>query len=352
MARSELKYEEIVERLNDMVETVAEKCIPDGRRHGNYWTGDLHGKCSVHIKGARTGLVGFWQGQRPGANGGDLIHLIQIAYGCSTHGQAVQIAKREFLHIEDRPLTAEEKREWARSKDESERKRKVREAEAAADREQKSDDVRAIWGRAQTIAGTLAERYLVGRGVDPRLIGKWPPSLRFHPALPLGRDAHPCLICGVQGSDRKLISIWRIFLTPDGRALEDREGDKIKLGLGPAAGGAVRLGPIGETLIVTEGVETGFGAGLINGWKFPVWAALSTSGMMSLDIPNGVKKLLIYGDGDRHRLNKLAGSVELPPGKKAAETLKKRAEEMGVSVSILLPPEPDDWLDVWNGTKK
>lgn len=354
--QDDLPYETIVERLKDQVERIAEDCIPDGRRAGNYWTGDCHGKCSVHIRGSNLGLVGFWQGQRPSAQGGNLIHLIEIAFGCSSHGAAVRMAKQRYLGIEDRPLTFEEKKDWARAQEESRRKRESRARTHQSEQEQKQARAKKIFHEALPIAGTLGETYLRQRGID---IPDIPKSLRFHPhlryTLDVGAGARhfPAIVCGVQALDRKLIAIWQIFLDPEtGGKAKLGEDESVKLGYGPAAGGAVRLGPLTDELNVCEGVETGFGVGGITGWKTPVWCLLSTSGMRGFDIPKGLKKLTIYEDGDSHRFNKTTGEMLGSPGKEAGKALRERAQAAGVpNIQNLSPPEPDDWLDVFTATK-
>nr|WP_244467733.1 toprim domain-containing protein [Pseudorhizobium banfieldiae] len=178
------------------------------------------------------------------------------------------------------------------------------------------------------------------------------PSLRFHPGLKLGDERYPALIGGVQSRNRKLTAVWRIFLRQDGTVLKDADGKKVKLGLGPAVGGAVRLGPVGETLRLTEGIETGLGVALLTSSKASVWATLSTSGMINFEIPEGVKRLEIYADGDRHRLNKRTGDLMDPPGIAAAKQLQERARKEGVEAVLFPSPEPDDWLDVWVQRKK
>lgn len=353
--RDELKYEDIVDRLNDMVETVAETCIPDGRREGQYWRGDLHGKISVHIRGSRVGMVGAWQGQFGDKVGGNLIRLIELAFGCKSHGDAVRIAKEKFLGISKRELTADEKRAWAKSQEASKHKAEERRRADEREKAEKVETVREIWHEAKPIVGTPAEEYLKSRGVELTDFPKgavWMPSLRFHPALMLKGMAHPALIGGVQDVNRKLIAVWRIFLQADGRALLDADGKKTKLGLGPATGGAVRLGPPTETLRLAEGIETALGVMLLTRCTASVWATLSTSGMMNVQIPAGVRRVEIYADGDRHRLNELAGSVADPPGIAAAKKLQSRLREGGFDVAIYPSPEPDDWLDVWVQRKK
>src|SRR5690606_26049379 len=63
-------------------------------------------------------------------------------------------------------------------------------------------------------------------------------------------------------------------------------------------GACVRLGSWkpDEALGFAEGVETAISASILHG--HPVWATLSTSGMKSVDIPNGLKRAIIYADND------------------------------------------------------
>lgn len=360
--REDIPYQDIVEKLNDIVDRVASDCVPDGRKHGPYWRGDCHGKVSVHLSGTRVGMVGFWQGQAGNAKGGgNLIHLIELAKGFTSHGEAVRFAKRHYLGIGDREMTAEERRRQSRSQAESERRKRDRERQDEQQLESKVQTVQSLWHEGSPIAGTLAEIYLGTRSIelsDLKGADQWPPSMRFHPSMPVSPDdprsrRHPALMGGVQSKSRRLIAIWRVFLDADGNALKDRDGKKMKLGFGPAAGGAVRFGPVTPVLKLTEGMETGLGVRcLARPSSGSVWATLSTSGMVGFEIPDGVKRLEIYADGDRHRLNKRSGELMLPPGIDAARKLQERAGREGVECVIHPSPEPDDWLDVWQQRKK
>lgn len=357
MIRDDISYQDIVDKLNDMASTVAERCIPNGKIDGVYWRGDLRGKISVHIRGARVGMVGFWQGQ--GGNdkgGGNLIHLIEVAFNCQSHGEAVRLAKERFLGLGRREFTPEEKRAWAQQQEESRRLAEQRRAQDERLKAEKAETSQSVWSEAVPIAGTLAETYLGTRMLEladfPGLT-KWMPSLRYHPAVELRRgERHPALLGGVQAKDRKLTALWRIFLRPDGTAMVGADGKKVKLGFGPAAGGAVRLAPAGPVLRLTEGIETGLGVMALTSCRVPVWATLSTSGMVGFQIPDGVKRLEIYADADRHRENQQTGGVMDPPGIHAAKLLEQRALKEGVDAAIFPSPEPDDWLDVWQARKR
>lgn len=243
-----------------------------------------------------------------------------------------------------RPESEDDRKRRQQAQAERDRRRQEQEERRAQEAAEKIETVKGIWSEGRPIAGTPAEKYLVGRGVPPM---SWPASLRFHPGLPFNGGRHPALICGVQSKDRKLVAVWRIFLTPEGKGLAGDDGRKVKLGLGPAGGGAVRLGPVGETVLVCEGVETGFGVGCLSGWKHPVWPLLSTSGMIAWEPPAEVKKVVIYSDGDRFKVRK-DGTIGDPPGRIAAEKLRQHLNGMNVAVTVQEPPPGTDWLDVWN----
>lgn len=348
-----LDYQDIVNRLNDQAETIAFDLLEGARKDGKYIRGDCHGKCSVHASGAKVGLVGFWQGQRPSSSGGNLIHLIEIAMGMGTHGEAVRYAKRKYLGIGEEELTDEQKRNWAKSKREAEVKSSQRRADGEREEQDRVGQARGIWSEARPIEGTLGEVYLVSRvnGLKSDDLKRYK-SLRFHPALSMdGRDKHPCLIGAVQSPTRDIRAIWRIFLAPGGEALRDEDGAKVKLGFGPASGSAVRLGPQRDHLHLCEGIETGFGIVMMLGGpdaERSVWPCLSTSGLIGFTPPDGVKSITIWSDGDRYRRNRKTGEIDLPPGAKAAGLAREKFKDKGIRVDIAEPPENSDWLDVWN----
>ncbi len=127
---------------------------------------------------------------------------------------------------------------------------------------------------------------------------------------------HPCLVARVVDVEGKGIAIWRIYLAPDG--LGKIKGGDAKLGLGPSEGGAVRLGGIAETIGLCEGIETARAIRLL-GVSYPVWPALSTSGIIGFKIPAGVKRVVCYPDPDGDKLktrhwNDGTAFISHPPG--------------------------------------
>jgi DNA primase len=70
--------------------------------------------------------------------------------------------------------------------------------------------------------------------------------------------------------------------------------------------------------------------------KWPVWGALSTSGFRTLDLPAGIKRVILLADGDES-------------GEVAAKHAAYRWRREGRQVSIARPPRGLDFNDVLCG---
>lgn len=188
-----------------------------------------------------------------------------------------------------------------------------------------------IWRESRPAAGTLAESYLRARGIsiDP------PASLRFHGALRhASGQCLPALVAGVQDASGRIVAIHRTFLRPDGAGKAPVKPQKAALG--PIGGGAVRLAAAaGEVLQLAEGVETAAALSMATG--NPVWAALGTAGLVSVVLPDCVRRVIVCADGD-------------PPGEAAARKAAARLASEGREVRIARPPAGFDFLDVLMGT--
>jgi putative DNA primase/helicase len=187
---------------------------------------------------------------------------------------------------------------------------------------------RKIWGEARPIKGTLAERYLKGRGLVP----PWE-DLRFHPRTPVGSGAtlsfRPAKIAAIR--DRSgLIAIQRTILDPvtGGKATDLL---KAKLCLGAPLRGAVRLAKAGHTLGLAEGIETAKSAIAMLG--IPVWATLGNERFPLVDLPFDVTRLMLLPDRG-------------PAGDRAATLAVESHAREGRSIEIVLPPDDHkDWND-------
>jgi len=217
------------------------------------FVGNPAGRASTDARTICDALRGYWHGRSGLAfcpahpntrtralsvkNADDGKLLVHCFAGCS--GVDVLAALRAQGLLEGRNDWKPDPREAARRK-----------IEKKADDRRRIDQARRCWSEAVPIAGTLAERYLQGRGITCDL----PPTLRFHPTCWHGPTAAkvPAMVTAVS-IGRKVVGVHRTYLAePGAKAF----GKDSKMMLGRCAGGAVRLsGGLGP-LLVAEGLET------------------------------------------------------------------------------------------------
>lgn len=195
---------------------------------------------------------------------------------------------------------------------------------------QRSEVALDTWQSSMPANGTLAETYLASRGLRlPPL-----PTPRFHAGLkhPSG-GVWPTMVALVtRGHDGVPLAIHRTYLARDGEGKAPVNPPKMMLG--PCRGGAVRLADPGDVLMVGEGIETCLAAMQATGQ--PAWAALSTSGLRTLDLPASAREVIVLADGD-------------DPGEAAARDCALRWMREGRRVRIARPPRGMDFNDVLMG---
>lgn len=187
-----------------------------------------------------------------------------------------------------------------------------------------------VWQSAIPADNTPVAAYMATRGLTLHL----PSSLRCHQGLrhPSG-EVWPCMVALVtRGRDGTPIAIHRTFLARDGGG--KAPVDPTRMMFGPCRGGAVRLAQAGDVLMVGEGIETCLSAMQATG--HPAWAALSTSGLRALDLPDAVREVIVLADGD-------------DPGEAAARDCALRWRGQGRHVRIARPPRGMDFNDVLLG---
>lgn len=316
--------------LSDVVGRVVTWHKKTRRAAGDYWAPcPFHGEKtpSFHVLDKRGRYKCFGCGVA-----GDHFRFLMEHDGLSFPDAVAEVASLAGVSIPDaRPPTEEEKRERARRAAEREKKRAADLAAAEQERAQRTMSAALIWKQTVPLAGTPGERYL-----EWRCPGLCPPpgetEVRFHPKLeidpdrPTG-DSFPAIVSRVSDVNGKGIAVWRIYLKPDGMPLTDRDGAKIKRAYGPAAGGACRLGGVADTIGLCEGVETARAIALL-GVGYPVWPALSTSGIIGFQIPAAVKRVVCYPDPDgsklktKHRKDGTA-FIAQPPGQEAVRRFRE-----------------------------
>ena len=188
----------------------------------------------------------------------------------------------------------------------------------------------SVWQSTIPASGTPVGAYLAARGLSLPV----PPSIRFHRGL-----KHPsgCFWPGMvalisSGIDGTPQAVHRTFLARDGSC--QAPVAPVKMMLGPCRGGAVRLGESSDILMIGEGIETCLAAMQATG--IPAWAALSTSGMRALDLPDGLRDVIVLADGDK-------------PGAAAARHCGLRWVRRGLRVRIARAPRGLDFADMLLG---
>jgi len=147
---------------------------------------------------------------------------------------------------------------------------------------------------------------------------------------------HPALLACVTGPDDVPVAVYRTYLTKDGKKAAVESVRRISRGNLPS-GSAIRLAKAGKVLGVSEGLETGLSASIIH--NIPVWSLMSTANMERWSPPEGVEKVIIFGDNDRNFAGQAAAYV-------LAKRLKAKPD--GPEVAVALPLEFGDWNDTHN----
>jgi putative DNA primase/helicase len=186
---------------------------------------------------------------------------------------------------------------------------------------------RRIFDNTVPASGSLVERYLRSRGITIPV----PDCLRYHPALWCSETKYnlPGMVAPRSGIDGTLVAIHRTFLKYDGTgkaALTMPRKD-----LGNWKGGAIRLSPVADELMIGEGIETTLAA--IEMYGLPGWASGSAIAMRQLVLPDDVRSVIVLADGD-------------DPGEAAARFSAQRWLRQGRKVRIARAPRGKDFNDV------
>lgn len=272
---------------------------------------------------------------------------------------------REHLGIDQR-RQEESPAEKAAREERQEKERCAREERQRREDEKKerkrqyrAQTAKAICEQMISIKGTLAERYLVGRGIAPVSVWPWDPDgiLGFIAEHEYEREAEwengvkikegrrfPALIARVQEAFGDTVACWQIFLDPEAPKKNDLV-DEAKVGLGPAGGGAVRIGGIGPHIGAAEGLESALAAWELESYRYPVWSMLSTGGVSSFEPPLEVERITGWPDGDKAVLTP-SGKIMDPPGIAHQRALQERMTTAGVVMTINEMTRDGDSLDL------
>ncbi|OAN52980.1 hypothetical protein A6A04_14785 [Paramagnetospirillum marisnigri] len=184
-----------------------------------------------------------------------------------------------------------------------------------------------LWDRAFAATGTLVETYLRSRAITIPI----PASLRFLRHCPHNQTntAHPAMIAAVTvGLSDKVVAVHRTYIAANG--VGKASITPAKMTLGPIARGAIRLGDVGDRLILAEGIETALSVMQATG--DPAWACISAGGLESVVLPPlpFAQQVFIAADNDANGV-----------GQRAASNCADRLAHEGRAVQIAMPPKPD-----------
>jgi len=191
-----------------------------------------------------------------------------------------------------------------------------------------------IWTSSKALLGSdPVLKYLHGRGLV--LI---PDNVRFCPECyeSSTKTNLPAMVARVISSNGKPIALHRTYLDPDMPEKAKIESPKKSTpALESLVGSAVRLfPPKGNVVGVAEGIETAIACSQI--FDGPVWACLSTSIMEGFEPPEGIRKIVIFGDNDANY-----------SGAKSAYRLANKLYLKDYLVEVKLPDKAgQDWNDV------
>ncbi|MER9363650.1 toprim domain-containing protein [Mesorhizobium sp. M0500] len=313
----------LAHRLGEHAEAVCREYLSNGHRSGNYWmVGDVRNTRgrSMHVRLKAVGgkAAGKWVDESSGEHG-DLLDVIEQSCGLVDFREVADEARR-FLSM---PLPPPQPLGSHR--------------QPAATRGS-PDAARRLFAMSHPIAGTLAERYLAGRGI---LLSTHERALRFHPGcyyrdLVTGeRRTLPALIAAVTSLDGRITGLQRTYLSsgldPSGKVGKAPVADPRR-SLGHLLGNGIWLGQQSDAPLMAagEGFETMASLRTVMP-ALPLAGATSANHLAGLIFPPGCRRLYIAADADA-------------AGRHGIERLSQRAGEAGI-LALVLRPQLGDFND-------
>lgn len=135
---------------------------------------------------------------------------------------------------------------------------------------------------------------------------------------------YPAMLAAVRDVAGQLVTLHRTLLTSDGLKAEVSTPKRLmRLPEGRTISGcAIHFGEPHEVLAVAEGIETALSVVVATG--FSCWACICAHGLEVVEIPVGVREVLIFADKDRSLT-----------GVRAAQVLANRLNECGVATRVV-----------------
>lgn len=188
-------------------------------------------------------------------------------------------------------------------------------------------------------------------------------DLKYHPALPYWAPGElptdkpvllgkfPAMLALCRDAKGEFVQLHKTYLTREGGKADVPLAKKTEQGVGSNAF-AVRLMPVtGDTLGVSEGIETALGASMLR--QIPVWPCLNGTVMMNFVLPEylvgQVRRIVIFTDHDeRKHIGGHAKQAMRRPGDHYADSLAQRMLAQKIRVlKLKVGGVGNDFADHW-----
>lgn len=317
---------EIKQLLQANIESLAATLVPGGSRQGRWWLAsnpkrdDAHPSFGIGLAGDAPGA---WKDFATGDKG-DVLQLIQYVEDLPDIGASLQWA-RGWLGIDGAaPPKLKEKIATARADSDA----RAREQAERLAKWRKAAKAIYLDSKKLPFAGSPADFYLRGRGIDLRLLPARSGRLRGAQSerasigslgwLPEAQHretgtAWPALVAAFTADDGNVVAVHRTFLsvTTDTPAVVKAPVTPVRKIWPAFHGAAIRMwrGASGlsikdaekngllETLVLTEGVEDALSVAL-GCPELRVWAAGSLANLGALRIPACCDEVIVCADND------------------------------------------------------
>lgn len=317
---------------------LAAELLPAGRRAGPEWVAPSLGGTSRRSLSIRlTGEKAGWWKDFAGTAKGDALDLVAVILFSGDRSQAYRWALR-WLGIAGtgpvtptRPLPSSGKGTPAAESS----KARLRAAELF------------FRGGQERIHNTPAGLYLDARGGLHTALGRQPKALRYHAALWCAEVERrlPALLAAIVDDDGLFLGVHRIWIARDQDGVwRKAQLDHPKKALGRVSGGHVPLwrgtsniplnaAPVGETVAISEGVETGLAVAVACP-ALRVLAAVSLANLGAVRLPAAVTRVILLADEDQNE-----------PARLALQRAAAAHVDAGREVRIARPPVGKDFND-------
>lgn len=324
--------------LAQRMSSLAPELLPAGRRAGPEWVapslgGTSRRALSIRLSGEKAG----WWKDFAGTAKGDALDLVAVMLFAGDRSQAYHWGLRWLGVAETGPAIPQRPVPTLR-----------KEAAPHSGQSGRLQSEKWFFREARDrIHGTPAGHYLDARGALLEGLGRQPKALRYHAALWNGEAQRglPALLAAIVDHEGIFMGAHRTWIARDHAGVWRKAPlTKPKMARGRFAGGHVPLWrgasglslaqvPHGETIAISEGIETGLAVAIACP-ELRVVAAVSLSNLGTVQLPATVTRVILLADEDQNE-----------PARLALQRAAAAHVEAGREVRIARPPVGKDFND-------